>query len=178
MRLFTWANLLTLIRLAVAVPCAYAVSVGDWRLAVAWFAVAVVTDVADGMVARGRGEVSHLGGLLDHSSDAIFVSLTLAALAARDAVPGPLPVLVLVSFAQYVLDSRALAGQPLRASPLGRWNGIGYFVVAGAAIVRYALDLPWPPAQWILAAGWLLVVSTVLSMADRGYALLRARRAA
>ncbi|MEJ2130507.1 MAG: hypothetical protein P8Y95_02525, partial [Gammaproteobacteria bacterium] len=93
-------------------------------------------------------------------------------------VPGPLPVLVLVSFAQYVLDSRALAGQPLRASPLGRWNGIGYFVVAGAAIVRYALDLPWPPAQWILAAGWLLVVSTVLSMADRGYALLRARRAA
>jgi phosphatidylglycerophosphate synthase len=168
MRLFTWANLLTLIRLAVAVPCAYAVSVGDWRLAVAWFAVAVVTDVADGMVARGRGEVSHLGGLLDHSSDAIFVSLTLAALAARDAVPGPLPVLVLVSFAQYVLDSRALAGQPLRASPLGRWNGI----------VRYALDLPWPPAQWILAAGWLLVVSTVLSMADRGYALLRARRAA
>ncbi len=177
MNLFTWANLLSAMRLAAALPCAYAISIGSRWLAAALFALAVVTDVADGMVARRRGEVSHFGGLLDHSSDAIFVSVALAALAASGHVPALLPVLVIISFVQYTLDSRALTGQALRASRLGRWNGIGYFVVAGAPIVRDALNFAWPPPQWVMAAGWLLVVSTLISMADRGYAFLRARRA-
>ncbi len=176
MHLVTWANLLSALRLAAALPCAYAVSVGDWLVAAALFAVAVVTDIADGRVARRRGEVSRFGALLDHSSDAIFVFVTLAALAARGSVPLLLPVLVIASFAQYVLDSRALAGQKLRASRLGRWNGIGYFIVAGVPIVRDALNLPWPLPEWVMAGGWLLVASTVASMFDRAQALLRARR--
>jgi phosphatidylglycerophosphate synthase len=176
MQLLTWANLLSALRLAAALPCAYAVSIGNHWLAAALFVVAVVTDVADGRVARWRGEVSHFGGLLDHSSDAIFVSVALAALAASGHVPALLPVLVIISFVQYTLDSRALTGQALRASRLGRWNGIGYFVLAGVPIIRDALDLVWPPSAWVMAAGWLLVVSTLISMADRGHAFLRSRR--
>lgn len=176
MHLFTWANFLSAIRLVATLPCAYAVSVGDWLLAAAVFAGAVVTDVADGMVARRRGEVSSFGGLLDHASDAIFVCVTLAALAVRGSVPALLPVLVIVSFAQYVLDSRALSGQTLRASRLGRWNGIGYFVLAGTPIIRDSLDLTWPPSEWVMAGGWLLVATSVVSMFDRAQAFVRVRR--
>ena len=43
--------------------------------------------------------------------------------------PLVLPGLVAAAFVQYTLDSRALAGQRLRASALGRWNGIAYFVL-------------------------------------------------
>jgi phosphatidylglycerophosphate synthase len=172
----TWANALSLLRLVIALPCAYAIWAGAWRVAAALFVVAVVTDVFDGIVARRRGEVTMLGGLLDHSIDALFVTLTLSSLAALGTVPLPLPPLAITSFAQYVWDSKALSGAPLRASVLGRWNGIGYYVIVGTVVVREALQLGWPSQRWVSIAAWALVVSTLLSMGDRGYALWRVRR--
>ena len=68
------------------------------------------------------------------------------------------------------------AGAGLVASALGRWNGIGYFVPVGTVVVRDALGLGWPPTGLVLALGWALALSTVLSMADRLRALRRARR--
>ena len=160
----------------IAAPCAYAIWIGAWPIAAVLFVVAVATDVSDGIVARHRGEVSAFGGLLDHSIDALFVTLCLAALAAVQMVPWLLAPLAITSFVQYVWDSKALSGAPLRASVLGRWNGIGYFVIVGTATLRHALDVAWPTQVWISIAAWLLVVSTLVSMADRGYALWRLRR--
>ena len=74
---------------------------------------------------------SAFGGLLDHSIDALFVTVNLAALAAVGIVTALLAPLAITSFAQYVWDSKALSGAPLRASVLGRWNGIGYYVIVG-----------------------------------------------
>jgi phosphatidylglycerophosphate synthase len=173
---FTWANAISAIRLLLIAPVAYAISQRLWHAAAALFVIAVVTDVADGAVARRRGEVTAFGGLLDHGSDALFVTVALAALALNALVPPLLPPLVIGAFAQYVWDSRALAGAPLRASALGRWNGIGYFALAGTVIVTQALEMAWPPpAAWQIV-GQLLVVTTLLSMLDRGYTLWRLRR--
>jgi hypothetical protein len=101
----------------------------------------------------------------------------LAAWACRGELPVALAPLVAVAFAGYVLDSRALAGRALRASTLGRWNGIAYYVLVAVPIYRDLLGLGWPPPSWIRAAGWLLVASTVVSIADRLLALGRARQA-
>jgi hypothetical protein len=90
-------------------------------------------------------------------------------------VPVVLPPLAITSFVQYVWDSKALSGAPLRASVLGRWNGIGYYVVVGTVVIRQALELTWP-GQFVLSlVAWALVVSTVVSMCDRAYALWRIR---
>jgi phosphatidylglycerophosphate synthase len=167
----TWANALSVLRLIVALPCAYSIWTGSWRLAATLFVVAVVTDVFDGIVARRRGEVTIFGGLLDHTIDALFVTVTLGALAASGIVPFVLPPLAITSFVQYVWDSKALSGAPLRASVLGRWNGIGYFVVVGTVVIRQALGLTWPAEFVILLMAWALVASTVVSMGDRAYAL-------
>ncbi len=92
-----------------------------------------------------------------------------------------MPALVALAFLQYTLDSRVLnaanggAGAGLVASSLGRWNGIGYFVPLGTVVVRDALGLGWPGRGLVLALGWGLVASTVLSMADRLWALKRSR---
>lgn len=172
---FTLANAVSATRLLLIGPCAYAIYNDDWRTAAAWFTLAVVTDVFDGIIARRRGEVSAFGGLLDHGADALFVTIALAALAARDIVPPPLPPLVFAAFAQYVWDSDALAGAPLRASRVGRWNGIGYYALVGTAVIGNALGLRWP-ALFVPGAGWLLVATTLVSIADRGYALWRLRR--
>jgi len=172
----TWANVLSALRLIITLPCAYSIWTGSWRAAATLFVVAVVTDVFDGIVARRRGEVTVFGGLLDHTVDALFVTATLGALAGLAVVPMVLPPLAIASFAQYVWDSKALSGAPLRASVLGRWNGIGYYAIVGTVVVRHALELTWPTQFVISLTAWGLVVSTLLSMGDRAYALWRIRR--
>ena len=124
-----------------------------------------------------------LGGIFDHSVDALFVAAGLLALVlfgAQLVVPWGLPVLVVLSFTQYALDSKVLAGRALRASALGRYNGIGYFVVLGialiGAVVFEALGLSRALlAQLVNLCGWLLVVTTLLSMLDRLLAYRTAR---
>jgi phosphatidylglycerophosphate synthase len=173
----TPANALSLARLAL-VPLLGAAILRDAPLAAgALFALAVATDLADGPLARRRGEASALGGLLDHAVDATLCVVGLAAWWCRGEAPAVLAPLVAAAFAQYVLDSRALAGRPLRTSALGRWNGIAYYVLVAVPIYRDALGLAWPGAGWVRAAGWALAAATLVSIADRLLALGRPRQA-
>jgi phosphatidylglycerophosphate synthase len=166
-RWLTRANLLTLLRLLSA-PALYLAVVDDRAgVATAIFSFAVATDVADGWVARRYGEATPLGGLADHSVDAIFVTTGAAALAAVGLLPVVLAPLIAAAFTQYMLDSGALATRGLRASSLGRYNGIAYYVIVAIPVVRDALGLQWPAPGLVMGLGWALVASTLLSMADR-----------
>jgi phosphatidylglycerophosphate synthase len=175
-RLRTRANALTAVRIVCGPLLVLALQGRAAWPAFALFWLAVATDALDGRVARRFGESSALGGFLDHVTDAAFVSLGLAALVLRGEAPALLPALVALAFFQYALDSRAATGSRLRASALGRWNGIAYFVPIGTVVVRDALGLGWPGTALVLGLGWLLVASTLLSMADRVRALMRSRR--
>ena len=177
---FTAANVVSVARLGVATPLSiYAVFGGRWQLAAGVFVAAVASDFLDGFVARRRQTVSALGGVLDHSADALYVAATLWAVAYTeaqnrvDAVPGILPLFIALAFLQYLLDSRALAGQPLRTSLLGRCNGIAYFVLAGVVLGRNALGLDWLPLEAVYWAGLIILLSTMASMFDRLRALLK-----
>ncbi len=170
---FTIPNALSTSRLILAPLCYLAIMQQAWLVAGLILLLAVATDLADGWLARRLGQVTAMGGLLDHGSDAVFVTVTLAALAAAGIVPAVLPILVILAFTQYVLDSKALAGKPLRASRIGRYNGIAYFVLAGFPLLHWGAGLHIVPAVAFYAAGWLLVASTLISMLDRAIALLR-----
>ena len=170
---FTMANALTSLRLIAAPICSCMVFAGRDVEATLIFLFAIATDFADGPLARKRGESSPFGALFDHGTDATFVVLGIGALVSRGFAPAVLPLLVALAFIQYALDSRALAGMHLRASVLGRWNGIFYFVLLGTPIIRNTLGWSWPGDSFILAIGWVLVVSTAVSMADRLLALRR-----
>ena len=176
-RWFTRANALSVLRLAIAPALALAIGSGHRLTAAALLLLAIASDFADGAVARRYGEASPLGGLLDHASDAALAVLGLWALASRGELPRVLAPLVAAAFAQYALDSRTLAGRPLRASRLGRWNGIAYYVLVSVPVFRDALGLSWPGAAWMRSAGWVFVASTLVSMLDRLMALLRIRDA-
>lgn len=165
--ILTWANALTLTRVLLAPACAWMAWQGRWDWTALLLSLAILTDLTDGALARRLNQVSPFGGLLDHATDAVFVSLLLTALAWHGQVPWLLPPLVAAAFLQYTLDSRALAGRKLRASALGRLNGIGYFVLASVVVYQHALRLPWPPAVLVSGFGWVLVGSSVLSMIDR-----------
>lgn len=174
-RWVTVANGLTAIRLLLIPFFVSAVVQGRTLAPFAIFWLAVATDMVDGRVARSRGEASRLGGVLDHTTDALFVSTGLAAYAAHGVLTALLPVLVLLAFAQYALDSRVLAGRSLRTSWIGRTNGVAYFVLLGVPVVRDGLALGWPAAPLVSGLAWLLVASTAVSMLDRGVGWLSVR---
>lgn len=163
----TWANALTALRALLAVPCACLAAGRYWTFAALLFSLAILTDLLDGPLARRLHQSSAVGGLMDHATDAAFVALLLGALASLGYLPWLLPVLVAASFLQYAADSRVTRGRALRASWLGRCNGIGYFVLAAAVVYRNALGLGWPGNALLEAFAWLLVLSTTASMLDR-----------
>ncbi|MGE0483215.1 MAG: CDP-alcohol phosphatidyltransferase family protein [Gammaproteobacteria bacterium] len=155
------AHLLSLSRMLAAPPAAWALWADVAWLSCTLYAWAVLSDVCDGRLARRRGEASELGTLLDHGADCLFVTLLIATAAARGLLPLALPVLIVFAFARYAWAARLGAGT-FRGSRLGRANGIGYFVIAGAALVVSHFD-PAPWATTVLAAGgWLVLLSTVV----------------
>jgi len=174
-RWLTTADALTLLRLLAVPPFVLAVCERSPLLASSIFAIAAATDFADGRVARARGLSSTFGGFLDHAVDAAFVSAGAAALASVGALPWLLSPLIAVAFVQYALDSKLMRSRGLRASSLGRWNGIAYYVIVAIPVVRDALGLGWPGAGLVRALGWALVASTLLSITDRLRLLARAR---
>jgi phosphatidylglycerophosphate synthase len=172
------AHLLTGTRALLVVPFAWWMLRDDTtaRLVAAGLIVlAIVTDLLDGLAARRAGGGTAAGRAFDHTADFAFVSAGLFALAWRGAGPLWLPILVVVAFAQYVVDSYWLhAERELRMSRLGRWNGILYFVPLCVDVAsRMAGDLLAQPVRWLC---WVLVAMTVASIADRALALRSDRR--
>ena len=172
----TIPNYLTLARLFLIAPTAFAIMNQMWLLGSFVFLSAVATDVLDGYLARKLHQSSAFGGIFDHSTDALFVSAGLACFALQDLIVGLLPVLVVLSFIQYVMDSKALAGQALVASHIGRANGICYFVLLGTALGLQHAGITG--SAFTQAISWILCISTIVSMIDRAIALWRKPRKA
>jgi phosphatidylglycerophosphate synthase len=163
------ANALTTVRLLLVLPFAYLRTRGDFdaaAVAAIVMVVAIMTDLVDGPIARRTGTVSSIGGTLDHVSDFLFVAGGLFAAARRGAVTWLLPALITAAFVQYFVDSYWVhRGRALRGSQLGRYNGIMYFVPLCGDIL---ICLGWEFLRPILAlVVWALVVSTLVSMAQR-----------
>ena len=177
------AHLFTVLRLLLVVPAglAFGQPQSPWaRWAIAIVAVAIATDFADGGVARRLDAQSSFGQIFDHTTDFLFVTVGLAGTALSRATTPLLPVLIILAFAQYVLDSRFLHRSPaLRMNWLGRRNGIFYFApLCLVAVARFeSASRAGPPllsAACLLSYG--LVASTLLSMIDRAFASSRTRR--
>ena len=175
------ANLLTGLRLLLAVPAALAFARPEFMsplLLVTLMSVAIATDFGDGMVARRRGTASSRGQLFDHTTDFLFVTSGLVgAMIAGQIVPF-LPILVVVAFAQYVLDSYFLhLEKRLRMSSIGRWNGIFYFVplvLIAVSRLDFMAGVAGLFSMLIVLSSYLLILSTVASIVDRALAPRRA----
>ena len=177
------AHLLTAVRLGLALPLAAAFARPDFLgagVVAVLLALALATDYADGIVARRRGTASAAGQLFDHATDCLFVTAGLTGAALAGAVPLALPVLVVVAFGQYVFDSYLVHRQKrLRMSTIGRWNGIGYFVPLVVIAAARLEAVPGLTAVLMLATrltAYALIVSTVVSIADRATAARVVRR--
>ena len=166
----TRANALSGVRVVLVPLLGWALVGGSPGLAALAFTVAILTDLADGWVARRFHEVSPLGGLIDHAADASFVTSGCVALAWRGELPWLLPGLIALAFVEYAGSAWRSASGRLRGSALGRWNGIAYYAIVGLPVLRDAFEGAAPSPDWVYGLGWVLVVSTLFSIAQRrGY---------
>ena len=171
------ANFLTAIRLLLVIPVAMAIAneslFTSWLL-LALIVIAIASDYFDGKVARALKTASARGMLFDHGTDFIFVTIALFALSTIGLSSVLLPLLIVVAFSQYVLDSYFLFKQKqLRMSFLGRWNGIFYFVpiVLVAASRLPAFDQVQDNFNLIIVySNYALTISTLASIVDRAIA--------
>ena len=172
--LCAWANLLTFLRLLLAPILVWLILSTHWWTAALVLFVAIISDIFDGKIARKMSQATAFGGLFDHATDAIFVSSAAWALAQLGFINGFLWILILLAFAQYTLDSKALSGQSLRSSKLGRYNGIAYFVLicVGVGLQCLTLQILNPILHWAALA---LIATSLVSMGDRLYSLIKLR---
>lgn len=169
------ANAISAGRITLTPLVAWAVLEGRAALALSGLALVIASDLLDGFVARRRREVTPFGTLLDHGADALFVSVLAAVGAHLGLLPAALAPVIALAFLQYAFDSRILGQRTLRPSSLGRINGIAYYFIVAAAIVVHIHLQTNPVARTVvMTGGWLLVVSSVASIAERAWHLVHA----
>jgi cardiolipin synthase len=95
-RVYTLANLISVIRL-MAIPVFLYLVIQDHLVAAFVLLVAaVLTDFVDGMVARRMNQITKLGQFLDPFADRLFIAATVIALAIQDVVPWAFVVAVML----------------------------------------------------------------------------------
>ena len=137
-----------------------------WWFCLIIFYVAVLSDLVDGPLARSTNRVTIMGAKLDHTGDAVFVFLALVGLSMLEVITWWLCVVQMLSFMLYFFESLSLV-KALRPSRLGKLNGIGYFIIAGIPITQNALQLTLIDRTWLNVLVYLLVISSLVSIAQR-----------
>ena|SRR5581483_1712272 len=96
-RLWTLANGLTLLRIALLAPFLYCIREGRFGLAVIVFFIAGITDFFDGYVARHFNQQSALGRFLDPAADKLLTTTSYIVMALPRTVGEPLPLWMTVA---------------------------------------------------------------------------------
>jgi CDP-diacylglycerol--glycerol-3-phosphate 3-phosphatidyltransferase len=132
------------------------------------FAIASLTDWADGYLARRRKQITPLGQVIDPLADKLLTSAALISLVQMGLAPAwMIAVIIGREFAVTALRSLSFSrGVVIPASPLGKIKMISQVVAILALILSSAGNLPdW--LWWIgQAALWLVLVTAMVSAAD------------
>jgi CDP-diacylglycerol--glycerol-3-phosphate 3-phosphatidyltransferase len=169
--LVTWANGLTLLRLAL-VPVIALLLLADGTMARWWafgvFLFAALTDSVDGWVARRSG-VSRWGQLADPAADKALIVTALAVLAAIGELPW-WAVIVIVTREVVVTVQRwmlARRGRVLPASQLGKAKTVSQIV----AVTLYLV-----PGMPLILRGAGLGLAVVLTLVSGAEYLIKGER--
>ena len=130
------------------------------------FALASLTDWADGYLARRRKQITPLGQVIDPLADKLLTSAALISLVQLDlAQSWMVAVIIGREFAVTTLRSLAYArGVAMPASPLGKIKMVAQVVAILALILSHGQTWPF---YWIgQGALWVVVVTALVSGAD------------
>ena len=124
---------------------------GGWGFPV--FALACLTDVLDGSLARWLNAESKFGGLLDASADFYLVLSTSIYLVWNGLVPFWFLCLIVAAFVRFVFFNGAS-----RFDPLGKHIGTVLFVALGTVLVYHTPFV----ASWAIAVASCYVLTSMI----------------
>jgi cardiolipin synthase len=172
-------NLLTAMRLACAPALAILLASGADREALGIFALAGLSDAADGYLAKRFGFVTRFGRYLDPAADKLLMFTAFVILAAMGFAPVWLAVLVIardVAIVAGIIVGHVL-NLPLKIAPLtiGKWCTAIQVGYVGFRLLLLAVGLHWDEPAWIAACATAGI--TLASWIAYGLLMLRAFRA-
>jgi cardiolipin synthase len=156
-------NLLSFARLALAPYVFLLLWRRDYRVVLALFAIAGLTDALDGFFARRFGASSRLGAYLDPVADKILLSGTFLTLALSGAIETWIAVLVIGRDVLILLFAAAafLFSKSRRDFPPSAWGK-----ASTAAQVAFVLAVVGQVTSVIPALEWLTIALTAWSGVD------------
>jgi len=170
---------LTLFRVVAAPGVALFLAERQLALALALYAVAALTDVADGWIARRTGQITRLGVMIDPIVDIVFNLTVFAGLAAGGLLPAWVFVVAAVRYGLLLVGGAAMyvfAG-PMRIRPttFGRLTGVIMTALVALIVVLQAPAAHFAPALAPLTeiALGALMVATVGQVVALGWFNLR-----
>jgi CDP-diacylglycerol--glycerol-3-phosphate 3-phosphatidyltransferase len=182
-RLTTLPNLLGVARI-LSTPIVVALLLlpfpGAGLIAFVVYVAAAMTDYFDGLIARGRGQVSSLGVFLDLTADKVLVAGVLIAMVEVGLLPTWIVATLLVRelVVQGVRQLAASANVVISARGLGKWKAFGTNVAIGVLLLAFDAQTGGPVGRVVEAATvqaigvWLAVLAVVLAVVS-GVAYLR-----
>jgi cardiolipin synthase len=178
------ANLLTVVRLCLAVPIVLLVMSGDFPLAAALFLIAALSDGLDGFIAKRFSGVTPFGTVLDPIADKVLMASLFVTLAFMGHLPVWIVALVLARDVLIVLGTLALrliAGE-FRVEPLlvGKASTLMQILLGATVLVQLSV-LPnlgvWLDLLLLLTAATVLASAVAyLRAAARIWVAARAAR--
>jgi CDP-diacylglycerol--glycerol-3-phosphate 3-phosphatidyltransferase len=132
------------------------------------FAIASLTDWADGYLARRRKQITPLGQMIDPLADKLLTLAAFVSLVQLDLAPAWMVAVILGrEFAVTALRSIAYArGIAVPASPLGKVKMVAQVVAILALILAHGQMRQFYLDRVGQAALWVVVVTALLSAAD------------
>ena len=167
-------NVLTVLRILL-VPVLVVALLDETRngdiVAAVVFAVASITDFADGWLARRREDVTNFGKAMDPIADKLLVIAALVALVSLDRLASWVAVAIIAREVA-VTVARAQADEVI---PAAFWGKLKTCVQVAALFLLILFD---PSPVWVDAVVYLAVVVTVLSGIDFFFGIRRGAAAA
>jgi cardiolipin synthase len=167
-QVFAIPNLLTYLRILAVPVFVWAFQMEQYRLALALFVGAAITDGFDGLLARVLHQQTRLGGLLDPVADKLLMLAAVVSLVVHARIPAW--VLGIVIFRDICLGAAVIVlratGRPVYPAPtrLGKYATFAFAVALGLALVRES----WPVggldgylAVMLVLAAQCVIASTV-----------------
>lgn len=173
-RLWTVSNVLSIVRVVLAVPVAFLVISGDDQsrtVAVVLIAIAALTDFLDGFLARRLREVTNLGKILDPLADKLALGIVGIVLAWKGLIPTWF-VAAVVCRDLLILAGGLILTRKARVLPQSNWFGKWTAAVI-ALIVFLSLFDPGRTGvfmPWLLGLGACMLCISLVLYARRMFA--------
>jgi cardiolipin synthase (CMP-forming) len=167
---FTVANQLTLLRMAL-VPALVVLALSkrfDWACGV--FALAGVTDLLDGLIARLGQQQTTLGAVLDPVADKLLLASSFVVLTWGPGLSCPMPVWLsvvvlsrdLIILASVAVINFTLGRRVFYPSLLGKITTLAQLLTAGLALLSDAMGACVPGLLWLFDLTLALTVTSAL----------------